>query len=414
MYRRQHGNTKVILKSKMTIDQLQEFIDHGLNESKKRDYSGDKMKRIELSINKDYVTHWGIWEAVRELLQNAIDTQHEEIIINKDSLTINSSGGKIPLKSLLLGGSSKKDDPHSIGKFGEGMKLAFLVLCRMNKDFTFVNYDETWKPVIEFSETFQEDCLAVYIKETEQTNNVSVQIPLTDEEYLLISENYLERDTEHNAVVKSGYGYALEKDCDFRAEARVYVNGLFIGEVEGQYKFDYNFVPEVLELDRDRQTVSEFNLQWETTRLITDSLDVDLLSELSSSEYDDVKYFGSARHWYSEDKKDELAELAIKRFFEKYGDDALPVNSSWSMQKKRLVSYKIMGMGKRPVEVRDSLYFMFNDYFDDSYRNVEKIVRFKPVEFFEDFLQKYGRELRAKPKKKIESVLADLKIMEGK
>ena len=71
------------------------------------------MKKYELSLSRNYVSSWGIEEAIRELLQNAKDSNGEDIIdIDKSSgtITITNKNTSIPSSTLLLGNTSKKDD----------------------------------------------------------------------------------------------------------------------------------------------------------------------------------------------------------------------------------------------------------------------------------------------------------------
>ena len=89
------------------------------------------MKKYELSLSRNYVSSWGIEEAIRELLQNAKDSNGEDVIdIDKSSgtITITNKNTSIPSSTLLLGNTSKGDDLDKIGQFGEGYKLALLVL----------------------------------------------------------------------------------------------------------------------------------------------------------------------------------------------------------------------------------------------------------------------------------------------
>lgn len=94
------------------------------------------MKTIELSLSPKYVSGWGVEEAVREILQNAIDQKADgaevSVSYDRETLSILTDGARLKTSTLLLG-ESGKDDERYIGKYGEGYKLALLVLTRERK-----------------------------------------------------------------------------------------------------------------------------------------------------------------------------------------------------------------------------------------------------------------------------------------
>ena len=61
------------------------------------------MKNYELPISPNYVSNWGIKEAIREILQNAIDSDNcghpKQILYSADGevLTIINKGARLPL-----------------------------------------------------------------------------------------------------------------------------------------------------------------------------------------------------------------------------------------------------------------------------------------------------------------------------
>jgi hypothetical protein len=79
---------------------------------------------------------WGLWEAFREFVQNALDEMHEVLgrrpldypckyIPSIDGVVIYDAGRGIATYNLYIGKSEKK--PWQRGRFGEGLKIALLV-----------------------------------------------------------------------------------------------------------------------------------------------------------------------------------------------------------------------------------------------------------------------------------------------
>lgn len=127
------------------------------------------MKTIGLSLSPKYVSGWGVEEAVREILQNAIDQKADgaEVSVSYDRETpsILTDGARLKTSTLLLGESGKGDERY-IGKYGEGCKLALLVLTRERKPAKVVADAEAWTPEFRLSETFGEESLQIDVEET--------------------------------------------------------------------------------------------------------------------------------------------------------------------------------------------------------------------------------------------------------
>ena len=80
------------------------------------------MKNYEITLSPNYVNNWGIKEAIREILQNAIDSDKNgnemsvEYDRNNQELKISSKGASLSAKDLILGCSSKEEQDGMIGK----------------------------------------------------------------------------------------------------------------------------------------------------------------------------------------------------------------------------------------------------------------------------------------------------------
>ena len=131
----------------------------------------------ELSLMPNYVSDWTFCDAIRELIQNGTD---QEIIdkSNTFSLTYLRDENKLILRNeksflkintLLLGSSSKSNNDEVVGKFGEGYKIAALVLNRLGKKITIYNNEnnEIWESRFKDSEKWHEKVLSFYISKNE-------------------------------------------------------------------------------------------------------------------------------------------------------------------------------------------------------------------------------------------------------
>lgn len=367
------------------------------------------MKIIPLSIAKSYVSHWSWWEGIRELLQNAVDTANYEVLVEDSEITIISRGEKIPVSALLMGKSGKQDDDSTIGKFGEGMKLAFLVLGRLGAEVVVKNYDEEWHPAFQYNETFEEECLSIGIVSTQDLGEVQISIKNIPNSVISEVEDKFLPLQNRTPVHKSYNGEAYEKDAD---GCDLYINGIFVCNVEGKYKYDYNFRPAAFTLDRDRNTAKDFEVRWEASELLMKANQFLLIAEMSASGYLDVEHFKYHNHYASDSDKESMEDKAVELFYEEHGNNAWAINRSWADGKRRLVAETCISKGYIPVEVPDGLFHLLKGQFSVD-NGIEEVLTFKPIEFLEGFLAENKRHMRAKPIRKLKAIIDKLKIIQG-
>lgn len=104
----------------------------------------------ELTLTPNYVSDWNFNDALRELIQNGTD---QEVLDSDNEFQIDYSPKEkvlrlknrksvLKINTLLLGRSSKANNEDTVGQFGEGYKIAALVLNRLGKTFTIYNNEK--------------------------------------------------------------------------------------------------------------------------------------------------------------------------------------------------------------------------------------------------------------------------------
>lgn len=290
-------------------------------------------KTISLSISPKYVKTWGVKDAFRELYQNALD-QHR---LNSDNMAsfeydgamgvvkISNKASQLKRDSLLLGHSSKRDNPAMIGKFGEGYKLALLVLCREGYNVRILNYyaNEVWTPKIQFSDVYDADVLTIQIRRNifrgKLDNNLTIEVSGVDTNlYAQLIDNNLHLDAYPEHYTTS-YGNILNEDYE---KGKIFVGGLFIQEVDkmSKLKFGYDIKPEYIALDRDRKLIQDIDLKFITSKMLGEHNDVDLVTKLFDEGFEDARYLG-----YTSQRA--IADNVMLKFIEKYGPNSVPVSS---------------------------------------------------------------------------------------
>ncbi len=235
-----------------------------------------------LTLARTYVSSWGLHEAVREIIQNALDCNSpfvysfapQETDPSLITLTVSSEFETLSAKTLLLGASSKASNPDTIGNFGEGFKLALLVLTRLGYPVTVMNGNVNWTPEFRHDKRFGEELLV--IKETKPVKpnrGLSFLIEgLSAEDAESLCSVSLKMQSEVGKIVTTQYGNIL-----LDKPGELYVGSLFICNTD--FKFGYDANPSELTLERDRQTVSGWNLADLSRRMWLDSKQWNFIAE---------------------------------------------------------------------------------------------------------------------------------------
>ena len=243
-------------------------------------------RSYELPIAKTYVRHWGMAEAVRELLQNAIDSDSPfEWEFCGDTLHIRSRHSRLSAATLLLGQTSKAESNDTIGSFGEGYKIALLVLTREGYPVTVHNGDRTWRPVFRQSRQFDAEVLCIEDEAAAQRREgLEFEVGgLSPADVSTIRDGCLQMQND------IGESHTVSTGRILRARpGKLYVGGLLVCDTGLQ--FGYDVKPEYLSLERDRQTVSNFDLLFQTKSMWFETGRWDEIAKMIGDGVKDLEY----------------------------------------------------------------------------------------------------------------------------
>lgn len=296
--------------------------------------------RYELTISTNYVSNWTYVEAFRELFQNAIDNEttnpENKMLFEFEDNTIRicNKHSILDVSSLLMGSTTKAGDEATIGKHGEGYKVAFVVLLREGKTIKVYNYAkrEIWETRLVKSKRFGGQLVPCITIEKEAfwkevpDNDLTIEVGnIADEEYQSIVRNNLHLRTDKldtYEIPKSGR-ILLNKS----ESGRIYVKGLYV-TTKPDMDYGYDFLPNKLSLDRDRAMVSDFDLTWETSKLwAASSTNARMLQIITTMVRNNKKDVAAIENVASYSSKDDsiIWESVAKNFKESHGLKSIPV-----------------------------------------------------------------------------------------
>lgn len=252
--------------------------------------------KINYAMTRDYRSEWGIIEALRELAQNCVDNREHESTYEARNVgytgTVNiiTKGFVLPLNTLALGVSEKPNG--AIGGFGEGLKLAMLILTRAGCCPVLVSGDNVITGGFELHPILGVETFCLTVGKTDKhvpmlhiTCNIPPKlIPELQQKVTMFSDNPLPVPTGAPELLPE-----LLPDID---PGHIYVGGLWVCEMP-HFKYSYNFPPDQLELGCDRKVASDYGVAWHTTKTWINKLNEDpqLVLELLTSDAIDVAYF---------------------------------------------------------------------------------------------------------------------------
>jgi len=295
------------------------------------------MARFELSITAEYAPDWSVWEGLREVMQNALDSHDEgyPAYYNHDNgwLEVTNRDCVLDTSVWLLGKSTKRDNDALRGQHGDGLKVGVLALLRQGIEVKFLNGDEIWTPAIEASKNYAGvDVLAVKVRKRRQdyygdrpTSDFTVRIKISKRQWNDYKDRFLRCiEIPDHEIQRVGYSGSILFGQNMKG--RIYCKGIYVC-TKPELAVGYDFASG-LDLDRDRRMVDDYDLGYAAAQLWTSlcahNEDEDWISNvwgMLESDMPDVKRLAGCCRYSNK----EVGEQISATFADTYGDKAVPV-----------------------------------------------------------------------------------------
>lgn len=342
-------------------------------------------KEYVLTLSRDYCSDWSVVDAIREVIQNGLDSPETfEYEVGDSYINLTSKNTQLPSSSLILGVSGKRNDSNALGGFGEGFKIACLIFCREGIDVVIRNGNKVWTPELKWNSDYETDMLT--ITETEgRGNDLTFEICNLD-------KSDIEQAIENCLYMQEDLGNYVTAPCGSRIfydiPHKLYVGGLFVTDT--QLQFSYDLHPSKIKLNRDRSTIDGWDLQGVTARI--------LASVTNEPEFLE-RVVGVARtggndtyhmKYYSIPEGSE--EVAYKQFKESYGEDKI-VATDWTdredLIKKGYDEENIVVVSQDAYAKMIKQCGEYQEFLETLETEEVEVDERSPVEILEEFIEKY-------------------------
>ena len=272
-----------------------------------------RRKLIPMGLSPSYVPNWSEWHAIREIVANCKDADPEYRSLARDNdddfAAFTTSTTPHAAECIFLGQSSSRSNADKIGEFGEGMKLAALVLTRKR--------------------------------------GASLKIILPSHTIEFLFKNVLDTRVLHAAISPSsslpdGVGCRFEICCKDAAKlsagriipngslarrwpnkssdgAGIWVKGVYITTIpKSSSLYHYNLTN--VTLNRDREIPDEYSLASAVTQLLLSTADSSMVSDLlSNPNCWEHQCMSRAKHWLSYSEGDNYRSLVAAHYASHHG-----------------------------------------------------------------------------------------------
>jgi len=243
-------------------------------------------RRIITGISPNYVKNWDVIKGIREIIQNYLDTKNEfhckGYINYKDGeAMVKDFGPGLELRHLALGVSEKGLD--SIGKYGEGLKLALLVLARERRKVEIWSNGTIIRPTIEHSDLYGTEVMVFDIHpmqpchaKTHQGTTIRFQC---SKDELEAAKSYFECFLSK----KSGFKW-IEKGKKGKISlpgGYIYINGARVGKISDALFSYHLYEKETGDIgNRDREVIDQEKVEPYIRKILTETSSLTVMRKI--------------------------------------------------------------------------------------------------------------------------------------
>lgn len=139
---------------------------------------------VRTAVSPEYVSGWGMVQALREVIQEMIDVRRAYgcrggLRYSGGRAVVWDDGPGLKRSDLALGNSGKKGDARLIGQFGEGLKLAALVAARNGREMVIETVGFTARPFIARDPALDCEVLAFELRPNSRTKGTKTLVETT-------------------------------------------------------------------------------------------------------------------------------------------------------------------------------------------------------------------------------------------
>jgi len=281
----------------------------------------------ESTLTLQYRKHWKLEQCIREIGQNTLDELETLPTIHgrKGWVVIEDNGGGLSLAQFFLLGVSEKDNENARGQYGEGLKMALLVLKRLGYDVVVRSRD--WIATVQKDNFNGYDVINyIYGKTRQYVNGTQIYIRGIEKEDIdkIVEYMFLSEEPEETVFSHDSFGKVL----DGKYRGMLYSKRIYVKHEESLY-FGYDLYN--VRLGVDRMFPDSFDVRWYIGVLlsrITDERLINQIYDVFSSSYGKQYLEATITHFEPNIRYKEL-------FYKKYGENACIATTERNRRKLR-------------------------------------------------------------------------------